>query len=124
MTVRDAIAIVGRIGIVAATAVVTWASLAPIDRIPVAENVSDKVLHLAAYTVLGALAAFAQRQPRVVLTILLVTAFGLLLEVLQWRTGYRSFDLRDLLSDAIGAALGVLVVALILSVGDRPTRQG
>lgn len=121
MTARGTVLVVARIGLVLGLAAVTWASLEPIDRAPVAVNVSDKVLHLTAYAALGAVAALAQRRPRVIITVLLITAFGLLLEILQGRTGYRTFDLQDLLADAIGAALGVLLVAALLSLGDRPS---
>lgn len=110
--VRDGLLWGARLALVVALTIVTWASLEPIDRLPGAANISDKVLHLGAYAALGVAAALAQRRPRIVLTVVLLTAFGLLIEVLQGRTGYRSFDLRDLLADALGAAFGVLVVVV------------
>lgn len=121
MTICGTVLVVARIGLVIALAILTWASLEPIDRLPVAPNVSDKVLHLSAYAALGAVAALAQRRPRVIITVLLITVFGLLLEILQGRTGYRTFDLQDLLADAIGAAFGVLLVTALFSLGDRPS---
>jgi len=98
---------------------VTWTSLAPADRLPSTANVSDKLLHFGAYALLGVVAALAQRRNRIVVTIALLTAFGFLIEVLQSRTGYRDFELRDLLADALGAAFGVLLVALVRR-DDRP----
>ena len=98
---------------------VTWVSLAPAERLPTTPNVSDKVLHFAAYAILGVAAALAQRRPRVVLTTVLLTVFGLLIEILQARTGYRDFELRDLLADGLGAAFGVLLASLLLNAKPR-----
>ena len=57
------------------------------------------------------IAALAQRRPRIIMTVLLLTAFGLLMEILQARTTYRTFDLMDLWADAVGAAIGVILGA-------------
>ena len=115
---RTAVIVVARVLLIATLAAVTWTSLSPADRLPATPNISDKVLHLAAYALLGVVATLAQRRPRVLLTIALLTAFGLVIEVLQGRTGYRDFDLRDLLADALGAAFGVLLVAVLRRPSD------
>jgi VanZ family protein len=47
-------------------------------------------------------------------------AFGLLIEVLQARTGYRSFEWRDLAADAAGAALGISLVVFVTRLRSRP----
>ena len=91
--VRSVLLIGSRIALVGALAAVTWSSLAPPDDLPSEIALSDKLLHGIAYAVLGVVAALAQRRPRVILTVLLLTAFGLLMEVLQDRTTYRTFDL-------------------------------
>ena len=119
MTVRETVLVAGRVCFVVALVGVAWASLEPIDRVPGPTNLSDKLLHLIAYATLGVTAALAQRRPRIIMTIAALTAFGLLIEILQGRTGYRSFDLQDLLADAIGAAFGVLLVATILEFAER-----
>lgn len=116
---RTSVIVVARVLLIASLAAVTWTSLAPADRLPATPNVSDKVLHVAAYALLGVVAALAQRRPRVLPTIVLLTAFGLVIEVLQGRTGYRDFDLRDLLADALGAAVGALLVAVLRRPSDR-----
>lgn len=117
--------VVARVLLVVGLAAVTWASLEPADRLPATPEVSDKVLHFGAYAVLGAIAALAQRRPRVVLTVVLLSGFGLLLEFLQGRTTYREFELRDLLADALGAAFGALLVALVLATpGSTRRRSG
>lgn len=99
-----------RIVLVAGLGAVAWASLVPIEDVPMSTAVSDKVQHVAAYALLGVAAALAQRTPRVMLTIALLVGFGFLIETLQGMTDYRSFDLVDLLADTLGAAVGVLVV--------------
>jgi VanZ family protein len=103
-----------RIVVVAGLAGVAWASLAPTDDVPLSHAFSDKVLHFAAYALLGVAAALAQRTPRIVLSVVLLSAFGLLIEILQGMTDYRSFDLRDLVADMLGAAVGLLVGLLVV----------
>jgi VanZ family protein len=117
--VRSVLLIGSRIALVGALAAVTWSSLAPPDDLPSEIALSDKLLHGIAYAVLGVVAALAQRRPRVILTELLLTAFGLLMEVLQDRTTYRTFDLADLYADALGAAIGVVVVAWPMRLAER-----
>lgn len=114
MTFHGAVLFCSRVLLVVGLVAITWVSLEPADRLPPSPNVSDKVLHFAAYALLGAIAALAQRKPRVILTVVLLTGFGLLLEFLQGRTSYRAFEMRDLLADALGAAFGALLVAVLV----------
>ncbi len=123
MTFHGAVLFCSRVLLVVGLAAITWVSLEPADRLPPSPDVSDKVLHFTAYALLGAVAALAQRRPRVVLTVVALTGFGLLLEILQGRTSYRSFDLRDLLADALGAAFGALVVAVLVSTFSSTRRR-
>ena len=76
---------------------------------------SDKLKHLAAYAVLGALIwrALTRRNPKwwqVAATVALATAYGLTDESHQIYVPGRSFDLLDLSADAVGAALAALVL--------------
>lgn len=98
-----------RIGVVAWLLVVVWASLVPSQDVPGATAMSDKAWHALAYAVLGALGTLALRPPRPVLVLVAAIAIGLALELAQAATGYRTFDLVDLLADALGALAGVLV---------------
>lgn len=104
--------VVLRVAVIVWVVIVTWTSLMPIDSVPGAASVSDTLLHAIAYAVLGALAVLALRRPRPVRVWIAVVAFGLLIEILQARTGYRSFEWRDLAADAAGAALGISLVVL------------
>lgn len=90
---------------------VAWTSLLPPDDLPPDMGISDKVVHALAYTALGALAVLSSiRWP---VAIALVVAFGLLLEILQGLSGYRSFEWADLLADAVGAAVGALLTVVV-----------
>ncbi len=73
---------------------------------------SDKVLHALGYAILGALAVASGL--RWMSAVALVVGIGLLLEVAQLMTGYRSFEWADLAADAAGAALGAIVMSLVV----------
>lgn len=94
---------VWRLAFGAALLAVAWTSLLPPEDLP---NVaaSDKAVHALAYACLGALAVLSSL--RWWAAVVAVVAFGLLLEVAQDLSGYRSFEWADLLADAGGAALG------------------
>jgi len=68
-------------------------------------SLSDKIQHLLAYTTLGVWfgGVFKRRALWVVLLMLLL--MGVALEFLQGTTGYRSFDLADMLMNGLGLAL-------------------
>lgn len=100
--------------------VVVWTSLAPVD--PGATPVlplSDKWLHALAYTVLGFLVTLAMRTRRPVLVLSSIVALGLALEVVQGQTGYRTYDLIDLLADGVGGFGGILAATGLLEITER-----
>ena len=99
--------------------VVAWQSLVPGDDV-LLRTTFDKAGHAAVYAVLGALAVLAMRRPRFAAAWLAIVAFGLVLEIAQRLTGYRSFELADLLADAVGAAVGA--GAVVVLVARRPRR--
>jgi VanZ family protein len=111
--------VVARVAVVVWVAVVTWTSLIPLDGVPGAASVSDTLLHAIAYAVLGALLALAMQRPRPVLAWVAIVVFGLVIELLQARTGYRSFEWRDLAADAAGGALGISLVILVSGLRSR-----
>lgn len=114
--------VAARVALLASMTFVVWSSLAPVEDVPLATDVSDKVLHAVGYAVLGALAFLSLRSPRPLHALLAVTGFGLVMELLQRQTGYRSFEWTDLLADAIGAALGIGAVMFVRPLLAR--RQG
>ncbi len=102
--------LVARVALVVALAGVAILSLLPPERLPSDVEFSDTLLHALGYAVLGALAVASGLGPATALVG--VVAFGLLLEVAQLLTGYRSFEWRDLLADAAGAAIGICAAAV------------
>ena len=88
-------------------ALVVYLSLAPIpvDIAPVEHG--DKFEHALAYGVLMAWFAclYAARQVRLGYALGFI-ALGIALEFLQRETGYREFELLDMVADAVGVLLG------------------
>lgn len=72
---------------------------------------SDKVMHLLAYLGLALWFGAVYRLERFARIGLFLVVFGLVIECLQFATGYRSFEWADLAVDAIGAVLGLLIAA-------------
>jgi len=83
-------------------------SLLPLDRLPEVA-VSDKLEHLLAYGLLGLLATLRRQTPRtLLLTLLLVIAYGAAIEILQPYAG-RFMELGDFIANSSGAFLGALI---------------
>jgi VanZ family protein len=102
-----------------ALAVVIVASLLPsdssmmktLDRFPI----GDKAEHLLAYAVLGFLPAIHERRGILAALALGVIALGVAMEYGQLLCGWRTFEVADMLADAIGVGMG-LVAALPLRI--------
>ncbi|HAN71273.1 MAG TPA: hypothetical protein DCQ36_06750 [Actinobacteria bacterium] len=91
---------------------IAWTSLLPPDDLPSSFGLSDKVIHLIGYMVLGILAVLSGiRWPWALGSVI---AFGLLLEIAQGLLGYRSFEWADLGADALGALAGVIITDRIM----------
>lgn len=104
--------------LIAGLAVVAWASLVRPGSLPgEVALVSDKLLHAVGYAVLGALAIAAGLRP--IVSVALLVAFGLLLEIAQLVSGYRAFEWTDLLADAVGAVIGVAAALIVPAVRRR-----
>ena len=81
----------------------------------------DKTNHLLAFSVMAALGcqAFRSRALRVLLGLL---GYGVLIEVLQSLTPYRFAEWTDLLADALGLALGWLLLRIAGWLSSPPSR--
>lgn len=97
-----------RVAFALALGAVAWTSLLPPDDLPPGLGLSDKVLHLAGYAVLGALAVLSGLRWPVAVAALV--GFGLVIELLQGAVGYRSLEWLDLVADGAGALTGALLV--------------
>lgn len=92
-------------------ALVVYLSLAPQPPEVLPFAASDKFKHCLAYATLSLW--FCQiyvrvRQRAVVVAVLI--ALGIALEFVQGWSGYRTFEIADMVADSIGAMLGLLLV--------------
>jgi VanZ family protein len=88
-------------------------SLVPGDMLR-AITISDKVMHAGTYFLL--MVWFAGLFPRTRLLLIAVTLIGLgiALDVAQGGTATRTFDLLDILADAVGVAVGLVLSVVLL----------
>jgi VanZ family protein len=76
---------------------------------------SDKVGHFVAYGGLMFWFCVLYRQPRARLAYAIgFIAMGIAIEYIQGRTGYRSFEVYDMVADALGVLLGWAVALAVL----------
>ncbi|QZA79637.1 VanZ family protein [Deefgea piscis] len=85
-------------------------SLIPLG--PPSGNHGDKIEHFIGYAVLAGLGQLIWQQPR--RAWLLASLMGVAVEFAQACTTWRSFDLYDMLANAIGAAIGTILAYLFL----------
>lgn len=71
------------------------------------------VLHFTGYAVLAFAAIRAQVTARPALTAAVLVAYGSGLEVIQWLATDRSFQFEDLLANALGVVVGVVLGWLV-----------
>jgi VanZ family protein len=70
----------------------------------------DKIGHVLAYAcVMGWYALLCATRGALLWRAAALLALGVALEFAQARTGYRSFDVRDMLADALGIAMGMVL---------------
>lgn len=110
-----------RVLFAAALVTVTVLSLIPSSSLP--QTPSDKINHLVAYAALSLLLVLALPEGRVVprglaLSLLLVVAYGVLIELLQRIVG-RQFDYLDIAANAAGVVIGAGAGVLARIVAGR-----
>lgn len=90
--------------------VLAWASLIPLDPGALPSR-HDKLAHLAAYGTMAAWFGLFTPLRRWLPLWVALGLFGLGIEFAQQTTGYRSFDRWDVLTNLVGAALGLALLA-------------
>jgi VanZ family protein len=106
-------------------AVIFVASSIPGDQMP--GHLWDKLVHLLVYAVMGVLFLVPLAEGRLslltmrraVMAVVLTTLYGVFDEVHQAFTPGRSPDMRDLLADSLGAALGVAAMFALRATAAR-----
>lgn len=89
---------------------VAWVSLIPLDPGSLSSR-HDKLAHLSVYSVVGAWFGIFVRLRWWPLLWLALGLFGVGIELAQQRTGYRSFDRWDILTNWTGISLGLALLA-------------
>ena len=87
-------------------------AVAVVSLIPVPAGIhgSDKLLHFVTYALLGlGFTSLCCTARQAVSTAVWVVLFGILIEFLQGFTGYRSFELADMLANSAGVTLAFLL---------------
>ena len=106
-------------------AVLFFASSVPGDKLP--SHMWDKLAHLLAYAVLGIFfllplcggRLWQIRGLTAATAVLLATVYGAFDEVHQGLTPGRSPDVRDVVADCFGAAVGVAAILLLIAIARR-----
>ncbi len=92
--------------------VVLWGLTSPISKLPTWAQTHDKVWHLLVFVMFAILASISWPEVHPLFLLLSLVLVGFASEVVQGLTPYRRFCWRDGIADAIGAALGIGLVAL------------
>lgn len=88
--------------------------------IPILDSVWDKAKHFVAFLVLAGLSDFSFPERRFdFFNLLLLVAYGLLIEVIQWYLPYRYFSLLDLVADALGGFCYLSMATALLPIKSR-----
>jgi VanZ family protein len=88
-------------------------SLLPGDSLPIRAlnrlNINDKIEHFGAYAVLAFLPTIHERWRFVIAAALGAVVLGVLLEFAQLYSGWRDFEIGDMVADAVGVCFGLAV---------------
>jgi VanZ family protein len=91
--------------------VVIVGSLIPSTSLPMRAldslHINDKLEHLAAYAALAFLPTIHERRPFIAWVAVGLAALGVALEFGQLATGWRDFEVGDMVADAVGVCFGV-----------------
>lgn len=91
--------------------IVVVASLLPADSLPMRAldrlHINDKLEHFAAYAVLAFLPAVHERKWFIVAAAVGAVALGIALEFGQLFSGWRDFEVGDMIADAVGVCFGL-----------------
>ena len=93
--------------------VVLWGLTSQVARLPAWAQTHDKVWHLITFMLFAVLASIVWPEVHPLYILGALVFIGFATEVLQGFTPYRQFCWRDGVADAIGAALGIGLIALI-----------
>ena len=95
----------------------------PFDNLVLQFKISDKVLHIVAFTILAAWFS-GQYEKRSYWRIAMgLIAFGVLIELVQGTVSYRRSEWLDLVGDAVGIVIGLVIALLGIGGWSRRAEQ-
>lgn len=100
-------------------------ALSPAPYLPPLEvfNWWDKAQHAIGFGTLTVLAVLAYPEVSKLRMGLMLVALGVLIEVLQYFSGYRFGDWQDAVADGVGVLLGLVLARGVLRLVTRPNLQ-
>ena len=114
LEISSKLSIIGfRVGFSITLIVVSYLALAPLDATDLGDS-WDKGNHLAAFITLAFLLDFATSGYW--MKWIAIFSYGLLIEIAQWLTEYRLFELADILADTIGIAIYVIIRTQLIRI--------
>lgn len=101
---------------IAVTIVIAVLSLIKVGKQPINFHNIDKVEHFIAYAVLSFfwLLALGKTQKSILLLVLVCIFYGMIIEVFQGMTGYRTFDFVDMIANTIGVLIGLFIFLFLI----------
>jgi VanZ family protein len=120
LSVKRALRIIWLLAII----IVIVGSLLPATSIPMKAldslNINDKLEHVAAYVVLSFLPALHERRPFIIAAALGCAALGVALEFGQLLSGWRDFEIGDMVADAAGVIIGLAIAVPLRRIACHP----
>ena len=122
MSLRKEIVLFFRVSFITALIITTYLTMTSVEY-SVAQKISDKLSHAAAFFALSLLLDFSFPASKFDWKKYLPLLFyGIMIECIQYFLPYRSFSLLDMLADALGIATYVIIFPLLIYVPELKKR--
>jgi len=94
--------------------IITYLSLTPIEHKVVSERLWDKASHFLAYLILFIIVKKVHTKSSYLTCAIICFVYSFILECIQYFIPNRYFDVLDMLANALGTALGVVIYNLLI----------
>jgi VanZ family protein len=120
ITLTSRLVSLSRIGLIICLIIVTALTVMPLQEFPPAENINDKLSHLLAFLALAIVADYSfPNKDFVISKGLPLLAYGIGIEIVQYFIPYRSFSVLDMIADAMGLVIYILIIPVLNRVVQR-----
>ncbi|MDH5190085.1 MAG: VanZ family protein [Gammaproteobacteria bacterium] len=114
ITLTPQLVSLSRIGLIVCLVIVTALTVLPLQEFPPAENINDKVSHLLAFLALAMVADYSfPKSGFIIPKGLPLLAYGIGIEIVQSFIPYRSFSVLDMVADAAGLLVYMLLIPVL-----------